>query len=181
MASAQVALFTFGIFRAPADHPVNQGFHDRNDAVLAAADRSAGFIARSGYDGDPGPESWGAQVFPRFYDERGDGWTPATLSLWEDLESAFAFAYAGLHAEALRHGREWFRDGHWPPYALWWVAAGARPDWAEAAVRHERLHDEGPGPEAFDFRHPFTGDGRPTAIDRALVKAKVARNAKTGV
>ena len=31
----------------------------------------------------------------------GDGWTPATLSLWRDLESAMAFSYAGLHAEAV--------------------------------------------------------------------------------
>ena len=87
-----VALYTFGVFRAPANDPANQGFHSRNDRNLQAVEAAEGFVARSGYDGDPGPESWGVQVFPRFYVERGDGWSPATLSLWRDLESPMAFA-----------------------------------------------------------------------------------------
>ncbi len=173
---ARLAVFTFGLFRKPADDPANQGFYDRNDGNLAAAERSDGFIARSGYDGDPGPETWGEQVFPRFYVERGDGWTPATLSLWEDLESIFAFAYTGYHAEALRHGRTWFREGDWPPYVAWWVAGDHRPDWAEAVARHEQLYDEGPGPAAFNFAKPFTAAGEPTEIDRARAKDKAARN-----
>ncbi len=104
----RAALFTFGVFREPSEHPVNQGFHARNDPVLAAVEQSGGFIARSVYDDDPGPGSWGEQVYPDFYVERGDGWSPETLSLWEDLESIAAFTYHGLHAEALRLGREWF-------------------------------------------------------------------------
>src|SRR5262245_42473400 len=82
--------------------------HDRNDRNFRAAESSDGFIARSGYDGEPGPESCGKQVFPRFYVERGDGWSPSTLSLWRDLELPMAFTYAGIHAEAMRYGREWF-------------------------------------------------------------------------
>ena len=31
MKSKRLALYTFGIFRAPASDAVNQGFHDRND------------------------------------------------------------------------------------------------------------------------------------------------------
>lgn len=113
----KLALLTFGLFRAPAEDPVNQGFHDRNDAILEVAERSAGFLGRSGYGDEPGTVSWGPQVFSQFYVEKGDGWTAATLSLWADIESAMAFSYAGLHAEALRHGREWFVEPQWPPYA----------------------------------------------------------------
>jgi len=78
----RLALFTFGIFREPAEHPVNDGFHTRNDSILAAVEHSDGFVARSGYDGEPGPASWCVQVYPDFYIERGDGWSPETLSLW---------------------------------------------------------------------------------------------------
>jgi hypothetical protein len=75
------ALYTFGVFAAPAQVPANDGFHARNDINLRNVDVSDGFIARSGYDGDPGPASWGTQVHPRFCVERGDGWSPSTLSL----------------------------------------------------------------------------------------------------
>lgn len=169
MPAMRLALYTFGIFREPAEHPANDGFHARNDAALLQAERSAGFIARSGYDGDPGPESWGVQVWPRWYVERGDGWSPATLSLWRDVESIVAFAYHGIHGDAVRHGREWFRKGPWPPIVLWWVADHYRPDWREAVARHEHLADNGPSPYAFNFAHVFDADGRPTDIERTMV------------
>ncbi|GAN79068.1 hypothetical protein Aam_016_038 [Acidocella aminolytica 101 = DSM 11237] len=50
--------------------------------------------------------------YPKFYVDRGDGWSPVTLSLWRDLEAAFAFTYFGLHATALRRERVWFEKPH---------------------------------------------------------------------
>lgn len=177
-----LALYTFGIFRLPSADPANADFHAINDANLAAAESAAGFIARSGYDGDPGPASWGAHAYPRFYVGR-DAHSPSTLSLWTDLAAPYAFAYAGIHAAALARGREWFvrpalPSGRpaWPPYVLWWVPAGLRPDWAEAVRRHEHLHDHGPGPSAFDWKAPFDDAGRPVELDRAAVRAYIARN-----
>jgi predicted component of type VI protein secretion system len=32
---------------------------------------------------------------------------PSSLSLWQDIESLMAFAYAGVHAEALKNARNW--------------------------------------------------------------------------
>src|SRR5688572_79781 len=119
MTARRIALYTFGVFRRPADDPANRGFHDRNDVNFEAVEASAGFIARSGYEDEPGPASWGEHVYPRFYVERGDGHSPSTLSLWTDLESPMAFSYAGIHAEALKHGRDWFVRPEWPPYVLW--------------------------------------------------------------
>ena len=176
MTGSRLALYTFGIFKGRAADPDNQGFHDRNDAAFAAAEAAEGFIARSGYEDEPGPTSWGVQVYPRFYVERGDGWSPSTISLWADLESAMAFAYSGLHAEALKHGRQWMVKPEWPPYALWWVDAAHIPDWAEAVARHEHLADHGPRPHAFDFKAPFDSDGLSTAIDRERVKRIAAIN-----
>ena len=178
----RIALYTFGIFRRPSADPVNDGFHARNDINLAAAEQAEGFIARSGYDGDPGPASWGMHAYPRFYTGT-DPHSPSTLSLWTGLESPFAFTYHGIHAEALAHGRDWFLKPNlppekpaWPPYVLWWVAADHVPDWHEAVTRHEYLHDHGSSAEAFNWHMPFNADGVPTKIDHLAVRAVTARN-----
>ena len=92
------------------------------------------------------------------------------LSLWVDLDSAFAFSYGGLHAEALAHGREWMVKPAWPAYVLWWVGAGHTPTWREAVARHLQLHDNGPSSDAFSFKSPFYAAGQATGIDRVKVK-----------
>jgi hypothetical protein len=173
-AAPRLALYTFGVFRLPSEHPANDGFHARNDANFLAAEESAGFIARSGYDDEPeGPESWGEQVYPRFYVERGDGWSPATLSLWTDLTSLMIFAYSGIHAEAMRHARDWFEKGKFPGYALWWVSADETPHWRHATTRLEHLHDHGPSPFAFDFKTAFDAEGRRVEVDKEAVRKGV--------
>lgn len=172
----RLALYTFGVFIEPTDHPVNDGFTRRNDPILAAVEQAAGFVARSGYADDPGPDSWGQEVYPEFYVERGDGWSPATLSLWTDIESAMAFSYFGLHAEALSHGREWFFKPQWPPYAAWWVADGHVPDWTEAVRRHGLLHRLGSTAKAFNFKRPFGAAGRPVELDRREINRLAALN-----
>ena len=170
-----LALYTFGQFRLPSAAPENDGFHARNDRNFAAAEASAGFVARSGYADEPGPESWGRQVYPRFHVERGDGWAPSTLSLWSGIDAAMAFSYGGIHAEALRHGQEWFVEPRWPPYAAWWTEA--RPDWAEAIIRHEHLADHGSTIFAFDFKMPFDASGQVTKVDTAAIRELVRENA----
>lgn len=75
-----LAIYNFNNFRVASSDPINQGFHDRNDLNFRAAEVSEGFVARSGYEGEEGPSSWGPQVFPRFYIENGDGWAPSSLS-----------------------------------------------------------------------------------------------------
>ena len=170
----RLALYTFGVFAVPSEDPANDGFHDRNDPILAAVDRAPGFIARSGYEDEPGTEIWGEPVYPTFYVERGDGWSPATLSLWVDLESAFAFSYNGLHAEALAHGREWMVKPEWPPYALWWVDDDYRPTWQEAVQRHLHLHENGPSAHAFNFKQPFDAQAQSTSVDRVRAKEYAA-------
>jgi len=155
-----LALYTFGLFARPADDPANAGFHALNDPVFAEVDAAPGLIARSGYPDEPGPACWGPMVWPEAYVERGDGWAPATLSLWEDIDAPARFAYGGLHARALGQGARWFVRGDWPPLALWWTDAGHRPDWTEAVARHARLWREGPTPAAFTFARPFDRAGR---------------------
>jgi hypothetical protein len=173
----RLAIYNFNNFRLPSADPANDGFHQRNDLNFAAAEASDGFIARSGYADEPGPESWGEQVYPRFYVENGDGGAPSTLSLWRDLPSLFAFVHAEVHLEAMRSARVWFDPHRWPPYVLWWVAPDHVPVWAEGVERLEHLHDNGISSHAFDFKHPFDQDGNATKLDRAAVKNKRGQNA----
>ena len=145
---------------------------------MAAVEQSGGFIARSGYYGDPGPESWGEQVYPDFYVDSGDGWSPETLSLWEDIESIAAFTYHGFHAEALRLGREWFIAPEWPPYVIWWVGPNHIPDWAEAVDRHRHLHKGGATIDAFNFSMAFDLDGQVVKLGTARIAEKARLNAE---
>lgn len=166
-----LALYTFGQFTQPAEHEVNAGFFEMNDPIFDLADRAPGLIARSGYAMDEGTAPWGPEVYPAFYTERGDGWSPATLSLWEDMESLFAFTYSGLHAKAMKRGREWFEVPTWPPLVLWWHQEAARPTWAKGVERLMLLHENGPSPEAFTFREAFDEAGSPVVIDKTRVRA----------
>jgi hypothetical protein len=90
------------------------------------------------------------------------------------MESALAFSYFGPHAEALSHGREWFRKPEWPPYAAWWIEDGKTPIWAEAVARHEQLHDHGPSPHVFNFKAAFDEKGHAMTRDRAKIKSMSA-------
>lgn len=172
-----LALYTFGMFAAPAEDPANDGFRELNDPIFKLVDQAEGLIARSGYASDSGPSPWGPEVYPRFYSETGDGWSPATLSLWTNMESLFSFTYFGLHAAALKRGREWFQRPQWPPLVMWWYTGQGYPTWAEGVMRHEHLHDNGASPTAFDFKQPFDETGAPTKLDRARLKELHANGA----
>lgn len=172
--SPVLALYTFGMFIRPSDDPANDDFHAINDPIMALADTAHGMIARSGYASDPGPSPWGAEVYPAFYQERGDGWSPATLSLWTDIEALFAFTYSGQHAKAMARGREWFQHPDWPPLVMWWHHGDTPPQWAEGVRRHQMLHDNGPTAEAFTFKRAFDPVGQTTKMDKARVQRLMA-------
>jgi hypothetical protein len=171
-----LALYTFGMFAKPAEDPANAGFYALNGPIFDLVDQAAGLIARSGYASDAGPESWGPEFYPKFYREKGDGWSPATLSLWSDLEALFSFTYFGLHATALKRGAEWFQKPSWPPLAMWWHRDETYPTWAEGVRRYEHLHVHGATPKAFDFKNPFDESGVPTRLDKARIQRLQAQN-----
>lgn len=167
----RIAFYTFGVMKSPVGDPEVQGFIDRAAGVYAAADGSTGFFERSIRDMKTWQHSWGPVVAPKcapqgiILDQLA-----MTLSLWRDLESVAAFAYQGLHGEALSKRTDWFKKGEWPGYVAWWVDAQHRPDWNEAADRIDRLHAAGSSAEAFNFRKPFDAAG-------AQVRLKTGRPA----
>lgn len=175
--TTRLAVYTFAILAEASDHPRVQGFFDSNAANFAAAEGSDGFIAHSGYPDEPGPASWGEVVYPRFFTGNDEGWTPATLSLWADLDSLAAYVYRGLHGAALTQRRKWFLEPRWPTHALWWVAGDYVPTWAEAVAKHEQLHDQGPSAQVFKLLRAYGPDGRRRQLDRRRIAAKARANA----
>jgi hypothetical protein len=177
MSGHHLAVYNFGLHVDDYESPRVEGFRLREPLNFEAANRAEGFVGRSGYDGEPGPASWGEKVYPRFI--AGSGFTdaPSSLSLWSGLEALMAFTYSGVHADALKHARNWNQPQAWPALVLWWVAQGIQPVWADGAARLEHLADHGPTPHAFTFKTPFCPEGKAVTIDRESVKAKVGRNA----
>lgn len=165
----RIALYTFGILREPMGHEQVQGFFDRIDSVFASVEKSEGFIGRN-------KESRDVYVSPRFFDKNIHAGAPATLSWWKDLESVCAFAYRGIHGEAMKHRHEWFLDSYWPTYVAWWIDDEHVPTRIEAAAKLEYLHDNGPGKLAFDFKHPFDSEGNPVEFDRKLMELRINSN-----
>jgi hypothetical protein len=163
---SRLAFMTFGILREPGGHPDVQPFFDTGVDVFVNVDVANGFIDRYRYPANPGDDPFGTYVAGRFVTPEFADRVAPTLSLWKDLEAVFAFAYAGVHADALRRRKEWFAKPAWPVYAAWWVADDHRPDWREASTRLEHLHDHGATSYAFDFRSPFGADGHPASLDR---------------
>jgi Domain of unknown function (DUF3291) len=171
----RVAFTTFAILKQPYGNPEVQEFDDLTPPTFEEAESSAGFIARAkespdqshltNFERDWG--AWGRFDVPRFYTGGRTTETDSrasTLSLWTDLESVLAFVYNGLHRSTLSRRHEWFLKPEWPSYAAWWVPEEATPTWADACQRLEHLHDHGPSPFAFNFRHPFAADGTATEL-----------------
>jgi hypothetical protein len=174
----RIAFMTFGVLYESRAHSRSKGFIDRIPATYEVAQQSEGFIDRSHLDLETGRHSWGELVCPRFLPDELHPNVARTLTLWQSLESVYAFSYAGLHGEAVNMRAQWFRRPEFPSYVIWWVADDHVPNFIESTARLEQLHANGPGPHAFHFRRPFDAEGNPTALDRALAKAIVARNAK---
>jgi len=171
----RIAFTTFAILKAPYGNPGVQEFDDLTPFAFEQAERSPGFIARAKESADQSHltnferdwGAWGKFNAPRFYTGGRTNDTDSrasTLSLWEDLESVFAFVYDGLHRDTLRRRHEWFLKPEWPSYAAWWVADDAVPTWDDACRALEHLHDNGPTPTAFTFHDLFTSDGTPTKL-----------------
>jgi hypothetical protein len=171
-ATTHIALYTFGLLKAPFGAEEMSGLSAAAPSVYGEAETAEGFIghaaaARPDLGGvvpgqDYGP--WGVFVAPRFYQgstRRGEVAMIATLSLWQDVDAARQYVYNGLHRDALRRRTDWFTRHEFPGYVLWWVSADRVPTWAEGARKLEALTDDGPTPSAFNFVTRFDSSGRP--------------------
>jgi hypothetical protein len=176
---AQLAFFTIGILHEPWGHERVQGFVDRAQGVLQAAEGCTGFVDRYRRDSENPEQSFGEEVRPQCFGHIEDPLRlPSTLSLWDSLEAVAAYAYRGAHGEAMARRKEWFMSHEHPTYVAWWVEDGRLPTWSEAAERMDALDARGPTAHAFDFKSPFDPNGSPAVLDREKVRRYSAENSE---
>jgi len=194
---AKLAFYTFAVLEEAFRHQHSSGFVDRITGVFESAEQASRFVGRADSARHEGQDAqWGDPLAtPRFNarqrdarrDNSPDNHEAATLSLWDDLESVYAFAYYGRHAEALKKREDWFVKPERPSFVAWWVENGQIPTWEDAFSRLELLDDEGPTPHAFDFKTPLDSAGTPWRMDRSKIQEKSDRvkmfdeNIQTGI
>jgi len=142
----QLAQLNIARMLAPLEDPIMAGFVSRLADINQLADRSAGFIWRL-------QDSEGNASSLRPFEE---DMLIINMSVWQDFESLKAFTYQTVHTEVMRQRKKWFEHFEKPYMVLWWVPAGHYPGVDEAIQKLEALQNDGPTPEAFNFRTPFS-------------------------
>ncbi len=130
----------------PLDHPSMADLVNNINRINTLGDRSPGFIWRlQSEDGD-------ATSF-RIFD---DDFLLVNLSVWTGIEPLYQYTYSSEHVEFFRRRREWFSKLDAPSVALWWIRAGELPTLQDGCEHLERLWRDGPTPQAFTFKQPYT-------------------------
>ena len=159
MSRYHLAQINVGRILAPLDDPQLAGFVERLDEINALADGSPGFIWRLQSDSGNATDIV-VSPDPSFI---------VNMSVWQDLDSLFAYVYRSDHLQVMAQRRQWFEKPAGAFMALWWLPAGQLPTVEEGMARIELLDRKGPTAEAFTFKTPFDSAGR--SIDRsALVR-----------
>jgi hypothetical protein len=132
--------------RAPIDGPELADFVARLDEINALADAAPGFVWRL-VDADGSNATSLRPYGPDLM---------VNMSVWESIETLYAFAYRTAHLDVLRRRREWFDHDGLDAYAvLWWLPAGTLPTLDDAWHRLELLSRQAPSADAFTFRDRF--------------------------
>jgi hypothetical protein len=155
-----LAQLNVGRALTPLDSPGMAEFMDLLEPINALADRAPGFVWR--LQDDEGTGATGIKV-------TDDDQFIVNMSVWESIESLWAFVYDAEHLHVMRRRREWFERHAEPFMVLWWVPAGHVPTVEEAMARLARLQEGGPTPEAFTFKVRFDppgGEAAPRLDDR---------------
>ena len=184
---AKLAFYTYICFpRRNFQALTQQRFRRQDRWRFESAEQASGFVGRADSARHEGQDAqWGDPLAAPCFNARQkdarrdnspevspDDHEAPTLSLWDDLESVYAFAYYGRHAEALKKREDWFVKPEWPSFVALWVENVQIPTWEDACSRLELLNDEGLTPHAFDFKTRFDSAGTPWRMDRSKIQEK---------
>lgn len=128
----------------PLDDPRLAEFVSRLDEINGLAECSPGYVWRlkGGEDGE-------------LIEVEGDPELIVNMTVWENIEALFDFAYRSAHQPVMANRRQWFER---PPEAyqvLWWVPTGHEPTLGEGMDKLEKIRRHGPTREAFSFKKKF--------------------------
>jgi hypothetical protein len=144
-----IAQMNVGTALYPLEHPGMAEFMGLLDEVNALAEQSAGFVWRLQSDQGNATDIKLSDD-PQFI---------VNMSVWQNVEALFDFAYRSSHRLVLAKRRQWFAPPASAYQVLWWVEAGAIPTAEEGLARLHHLDRHGPTAHAFTFRHKFPPPG----------------------
>ena len=166
MSAYQLAQLNIGIIKGAMDSPVMAEFAANLDRINALAEQSPGFVWRlKTEDGD-------ATAIRPFDNEN----MLVNMSVWQDVESLNRYVYSSDHVNIMRKRKQWFERMDEAFLVLWWVPQGHRPSVDEAIARLRLLQSDGPGPQAFSFRHAFPAPDASVAAPAARFEDECPAN-----
>lgn len=134
--------------REPLDNPVMADFVAQLDEINALAEQSPGFVWRLQSDS-------GNATDIRIYD---DEMLIVNMSVWENVDALFEYAYRSDHIDVFRRRGEWFEKMDSAHMVLWWIPAGHIPTTTEAEAKLNDLREHGPTPLAFTFKQRYSAE-----------------------
>lgn len=143
-----IAQINIGKMLAPIDSPVMAGFVANLDHINALAENSKGFIWRLKDENNNATSI-------KIYD---DDMLIINMSVWQNVEALFEFAYQSMHVEILKRRKEWFEKMAESYLALWYVPAMHLPTVEEAIDRLNYLRAHGETPFVFTFKRKFSSE-----------------------
>ena len=139
-----IAHFNWATLLAPVGNDKVAGFVNAVPKVNALAERSPGFVWRSGNEAELAAEAG----WPLFV---GNDELIASFSVWESPEALRAYVYQTVHSAFFRRAEEWFDPDAARGHALWYVPVGHVPTITEAWEKVEALAETGPTDAVFTF------------------------------
>src|SRR5258705_6034778 len=107
----QLAQINIAKMLAPLESPLMVEFVNNLDRINALAEGSQGFVWRLK---DEGNNATSIKVYD-------DDFLLVNMSVWENVESLFQFAYQSSHVEIFKRRGEWFSKMKEAHMALWYV------------------------------------------------------------
>jgi hypothetical protein len=161
-----LALFTSSMLIDPLASDRSRTFVQSVPQVFAAAVEADGFVWRG-----PTPDTvlddmgrmqrFANAAAPSYHLETDK--VVQTLTVWQDIRTAWCFVYTGLHLDFLGRRAQWMQPPSHPQYVLWWASPEQMPTNVEGVERLELLARQGPSRDAFTFRTAFDLSGVPVS------------------
>lgn len=136
-----IAQMNYGRMKFAPDDDRIADFMENLERVYGLAESHPGFIWRLPDD------AVAEQLASLGYDDR----TSATVSTWESVDDMKDFTFKSEHGTFFDQRANWFETLEGPQLVIWEVDRDARPTFAEAFVRLDKLRTNGPSEDAFGW------------------------------
>jgi len=143
-------------FNKPIDDKANWRFSAYLDPINQFGDEAPGFVWRLQ---DEGGNSTSIRAF-------ADHNMIVNLTVWETLEALYTFVYSDEHLYVFKQRSAWFHKMPTPSLVLWWIPTETIPSMDEALSNLEKITQNGPSAQAFNFKKTYDPTGNSYSLKR---------------